>query len=191
MVSETTPERRRMVMAGVKGLCGLSGFLFGNLLMYLSDPSLVHLRWRQLFLLCSVPCVVLGTLAWAYLPESPAFLAQSGKREAARRVLESMRWLNGRPEVSIDFVDPNEDATDRESAAPPNVGGAQALSIRSQLGIILGPNMLGLTLTALMLNLAINLINYNHNYGEPQVFTSGKATMALEPATQLMVANCF
>jgi MFS family permease len=188
MMSETTPKRWRMAMAGAKGVIGISGFLFGNVSMYLSDPTLVHLRWRALFLYCSIPGVFLGLAACLFLPESPAFLAQRGDREAAGRVLDSMRRLNCRPDVPFELAGSREDVEDREGQTNEEAG---ALSMRSQLNVIFGKSLIGCTTAALVLNLAINVIHYHQNYGEPQVFTSDSASLKLEPAAQLMIANSF
>jgi len=188
MMSETCPKRWRMAMAGAKGIIGISGFLFGNISMYLSDPTLVHLRWRTLFLYCSIPGVFLGMAACIFLHESPAFLAQSGDREAARRVLDSMRRLNCREDVRFELTGSREDVENRDRQTDVGTG---KLSMRSQLNVIFGPNILGCTIAALVLNLAINVIHYHQNYGEPQVFTSDSASLKLEPAVQLMIANSF
>jgi len=185
MMSETCPRKWRMAMAGAKGIIGISGFLFGNVSMYLSDPTLVHLRWRTLFLYCSIPGVFLGVAACMFLQESPAFLAQSGNREAAKRVLDSMRRLNGGADVPYELTGSREDVEDRDRQT------GVLLSMRSQLNVIFGPSLFVVTVAALVLNLAINVIHYHQNYGEPQVFTSDLASLKLEPAAQLMIANSF
>jgi len=188
MMSETTPKRWRMAMAGAKGIIGISGFLFGNVSMYVSDPTLVHLRWRALFLYYSIPGVFLGIAALLFLPESPAFLAHKGHQKAAVRVLDSMRRLNCRADVPFELACPREDIEDRERQTDVQAG---TLSMRSQLNVIFGRSLIGCTTAALILNLAINVIHYHQNYGEPQVFTSDAASLKLEPAAQLMVANSF
>ena len=45
--------------------------------------------WRWMFIVCAVPAIVYGLLAWR-LPESPRYLAGKGRRDEARKVIASV-----------------------------------------------------------------------------------------------------
>ncbi|NQX36567.1 sugar porter family MFS transporter [Herbiconiux sp. VKM Ac-2851] len=45
--------------------------------------------WRWMFIVCAIPAIVYGVLAWR-LPESPRYLAGKGRKEDARKVLASV-----------------------------------------------------------------------------------------------------
>ena len=71
--------------------------------MWLDDPTLQHLNWRRMLMANAAPAVFFWLLAWVVLRESPVFSAVRGRREEALATLDSMRRVNGRPNVDIQF----------------------------------------------------------------------------------------
>lgn len=181
MMSETTPSAWRMAMAGAKGVVAVGGCVFVNIIAMISDPLLIHLEWRKLYLFCSLPSTFLCVGSFFFLPESPVFLASMGRHRGADKVLASMRQLNRRHDVSLDY-------NIHRGGGSHNSG---ALSFMNQIRVIYGPGLIKPSLVALLVNSAINLIQYSNNYGEPLVLTSGFAHLSLRPGQQLLMANCF
>jgi putative MFS transporter len=103
MMAEFLPSDRRG-----RWLVLLESFwAVGTLL--LAVLALVALRWgvdawRAIFLVTGLPALV-GVVLRLYVPESPMYLARTGRPEQARAVLERVARTNGR-EVSIPMLHP-------------------------------------------------------------------------------------
>lgn len=86
-ISEIAPAMRR------GGLVSLNQFLItvGILVSYLTDYLLANgEHWRWMFGVAAIPALILW-IGMLVLPESPRWLAQQGRRELARQVLERVR----------------------------------------------------------------------------------------------------
>ncbi|PJJ63581.1 sugar porter family MFS transporter [Compostimonas suwonensis] len=97
-IAEIAPKAVRGSLASLQQLAITLG-IFAALL---SDTLLANIAgganeplwfdgdaWRWMFVVCAIPALVYGLLAWR-LPESPRYLAGKGKREEARKVLASV-----------------------------------------------------------------------------------------------------
>lgn len=90
LLQEFMPPRRRGLASGMVATFIPVGILLGSLLVALAGD---RLGWRGLFIVGAVPAVPL-LLAAVAIPESPLWLRNRGRREAARR---STAWALGVP----------------------------------------------------------------------------------------------
>jgi len=82
-INELAPTHRRGFYFGMYQMLALGGLAIASL----SSPYIIgHLGWRWMFGL-GAGSVLLLPLVWATLPESPRWLARTGRREAANKAL--------------------------------------------------------------------------------------------------------
>lgn len=81
LTSEYAPAARRQLYNSVVHVGYSTGGVVATLI---AIPVLPALGWQVMYLIGALPAVVLLPLAWAYLPESPAFLVAHGRRDEAR-----------------------------------------------------------------------------------------------------------
>ena len=79
LITECTPERRRGMAVALSMVCPPIGIALAGVLASIIIPAY---GWRPLFVLCGVLPLLSAGLVLLFLPESPAFLARSGKHEA-------------------------------------------------------------------------------------------------------------
>jgi len=97
MATEICPERYRSVNQACTFLAFTVGSMYSILAIWLDDPQMHHLHWRNLLLVSAVPPLIFWPLGWYFLDESPDFLAANGRTEEARDVLLRMQHQNGGP----------------------------------------------------------------------------------------------
>jgi len=108
--SEVTPKKYRSVALAGAQLSFAFGALYSCLAIWLDDPQMEHLHWRNLLVVGAVPALIFWLLAWRFLDESPSFLAANGRADEAKAVLERMRLQNGSGETSLEFTETKQDA---------------------------------------------------------------------------------
>mmetsp|Transcript_17934 Transcript_17934/g.38196 ORF Transcript_17934/g.38196 Transcript_17934/m.38196 type:complete len:526 (+) Transcript_17934:46-1623(+) len=201
--SESCPDSWKMAMVACKGAFAFIGMIVGNLFAMLLDPTLMHVDWRKIYLWCTIPSTVLSATSVLFLPESAKFLAQIGDHAGAARALKSMRSLNFRPSISIEYSRNVVNASNVESGTATSAGSLAYITnqeldnkpvpMKKQLKVIFGKSLWGLTIAAILGNVGINLIQYHNNYGEPEVLTRAHSMShhhsATKPAVQLLVAS--
>jgi SP family galactose:H+ symporter-like MFS transporter len=95
-ISEVSPAEDRGWQVSLFQLA----ITLGIVLAYLVDYALAPIEgWRWMFGLAVIPAVIFG-VSMFFLPESPRWLAKSGRREAALAVLSRIR---GRSDVEAEF----------------------------------------------------------------------------------------
>jgi len=101
---EISPTNRREdAVCGTQFIFGI-GELYAAVLVWLQDPNMVKLDWRQLVVQISIPCVIFFFACLVFLHESPRILALQGRDEEAKVLLAQMQTCNGRPDVSLEFT---------------------------------------------------------------------------------------
>ena len=129
LTSEYAPAARRQLYNSVVHVGYSTGGVVATLIAL---PVLPALGWEVMYLIGALPAVVLLPLAWAYLPESPAFLVAHGRRDEAR----ALALRHG--------LDPG-DVLGRESAADSSPAGSAAAgpdarpSLRATVRELFGP----------------------------------------------------
>merc|ERR1719213_1118286 len=84
------------------------GAVYAGFLIWVDDPSMKDMNWRWLFMVGAAPAAIIFFLAYFFLYESPFFLAMRHENDKAREVLDTMRKLNGNPEVPTHYEHPPE-----------------------------------------------------------------------------------
>jgi len=104
IATEIAPERYRCVNQACTMIAFTVGSVYSLLAIWLDDPQMQHLHWRNLLLVSAVPPLIFWPLGWYFMDESPDFLASNGRTEEARDVLLRMRHQNGGPsETDLNF----------------------------------------------------------------------------------------
>lgn len=135
LTSEYAPAARRQLYNSVVHVGYSTGGVVATLI---AIPVLPALGWEVMYLIGALPAVVLLPLAWAYLPESPAFLVAHGRRDEARA-------LALRHGLDPDDVLGRESATAGPSTAGSSAAGAPAgavparPSLRATVRELFGP----------------------------------------------------
>lgn len=170
--AEISPSWMRAIMMSVSMSYFTLGECFSASMVIIDDPSMVHLHWRCLLLLGSLPAIVLFFLSAVFLRESPIYLAHAGLHEEAREVLEAMRDDNGAVDVRIRF---SVKAKNHEGIPIWKV-------IRDQMGIVFGSDMLLTTVVVMLSCFTLNMGYYGCLYAFPQLLPDvlhGSAGMEL------------
>lgn len=115
-LSEMAPAERRGAVVSLNQMCVTIGIVVSYLVDYLLSG--VDGGWRWMLGLAAVPGLVLG-VGMLFLPESPRFLAGSGRLAEAARVLRALR---GRDDVRAEL-----DGLATDIAREPGVGSGSLL----------------------------------------------------------------
>jgi len=94
--------RERMLSFSMALFC--IGEAYTLFLIWMDNPSMVHLQWRRLLWYASIAPAVFIIVALSYLEESPRYLAIMEKSRDARQVLERMAKSNGRGDIDVHFA---------------------------------------------------------------------------------------
>ncbi|KAL4622781.1 synaptic vesicle glycoprotein 2C-like [Arapaima gigas] len=101
--SEFQPRKRRGMMISALATFWMAGNILAAGLAWLIIPSSfsgfwlgsLHFQsWRLFVLLCSIPSLSSALLFCLAMPESPRFLMEAGREEAAKEVFQKMFTLN-------------------------------------------------------------------------------------------------
>jgi SP family sugar:H+ symporter-like MFS transporter len=105
--------------------------------------------WRWMFIVCAIPAVVYGLLAWR-LPESPRYLVGKDRRDDARKVLASVT-----PAAEVDPA-----LEDIERSLREDKENARTASLRGRLFGLLPVVWVGILLSMFQQLVGINVIFY-------------------------------
>mmetsp|Transcript_75023 Transcript_75023/g.160693 ORF Transcript_75023/g.160693 Transcript_75023/m.160693 type:complete len:510 (-) Transcript_75023:15-1544(-) len=179
MASEITPSSWRMVIAGSSQILFQFGVLYAIFNVWLNDPQMQHINWRWQLVMSAIPSMICLLLSAFFLHESPAFLAANNRHDEALKVLDSMRRVNHRQDVSIGF-----------DVAPParsSTGQGRGTAFGAQLGLIFSRRFRFTTLTLCYTYFTLNLVFYGNLYAFPQVLPAMQSTSGsgMPPTAQL------
>jgi len=177
LFSEVSPQRWKIPMRAFAEAFFDVGYTYTAALASFSDPFLRQLTWKRLLLLASIPPGVMGLLAAFFLPESPVYLASSGRRQDAVRVFGIFARLNGVQHMDMDYA---EEVQERSGAA--------GESTSNQLRVVLGPRYLRITVILAYIAFVLNVFYYGGMYAQPQVMTKGKG---LAPGWEIVIGGPF
>ncbi|MCS5714475.1 sugar porter family MFS transporter [Herbiconiux sp. CPCC 205716] len=105
--------------------------------------------WRWMFIVCAIPAIVYGVLAWR-LPESPRYLAGKGRRDEARKVIASVA-----PAAEVDGALEEIETSLREDKE-----NARTASLRGKMFGLLPVVWVGILLSTFQQLVGINVIFY-------------------------------
>ena len=94
MFAEFGPVRRRTLIVTVGMVCVPVGGVFSGLLGAAVLPTL---GWRALFVIGGVVAITIGVIMLLGLPESPRYLARSGKDRDQDRLRRMLGWFGAEP----------------------------------------------------------------------------------------------
>mmetsp|Transcript_79627 Transcript_79627/g.234188 ORF Transcript_79627/g.234188 Transcript_79627/m.234188 type:complete len:504 (-) Transcript_79627:44-1555(-) len=175
LVSETTPSQFRICFSSLGQFLFAFGEIYSGFLLLADDPQMQDLHWRTLLIAGAMPSVIFGLLSFAFLNQSPLFLAYEGQYEETQVVLQSMRQDNSASDVCIDFK-------------PHRVicGSSHVQShFRRMLAIVFGSEHLVLTLILMTSCFVLNLCYYGSLYAFPSVLSKG-VEVGSSPAAALI-----
>jgi hypothetical protein len=182
LASEMVPAERR-IHAGFIGDCMfVIGACYAGLLIWIDDPSMKDMDWRWLLVVGSIPAFVVFCIAYFFLFESPFFLAMRHDNDKAREVLDTLRILNGEPEVPTHYDAPPTTLTPAKDSTMASHGN----EMMDNLKILFGPRLLFTTCTTVFTEFVINFEYYGSMYAFAQVLPALKTV--LSPAVSLILS---
>lgn len=170
LANEITPAQWRVVVNTLFQTMFPLGEVYSALLIIADDPSMHDLHWRRLLQLGAIPAIFFWTMAFFTLPESPYWLAQSGKYEEAKHVLSMMAHDNGMAGEPVDFEPPGQD--DEENLA--DVGVEEEAFYSHFSKIWTGP-LIATTMIMSYSCFNVNLVYYGSLYGFAQILPTLKS----------------
>lgn len=177
LFSEVSPARWKIPMRAFAEAFFDVGYTYAAALASFADPNLRELQWKRLLLFASIPPGAMGLLAAFFLPESPVFLAHSGRRQEAIRVFKVFARLNGKPETNVEYEDHEQEKCGRNDESP-----------LEQLRVVFGPRFMRITLILAYVSFTLNVFYYGGMYAQPQVMTKGKG---LAPGWEIVIGGPF
>lgn len=184
LVSETLPEKHRVVMQAFRSIFFCAGQIVCSLVFICDDPYYKNMHWREIFLFSSVPGFLMFAITTRELRESPVFLAKNGYHEEATKVLEDVRQSNKQPDVDISYCTDAELLTERQHHEDKE--GSSQLTMKERYRIIFGKDMLGSTISLMVGSFTINCMLYGHGYAFPLIATN-KVHSTMAPAYQSLI----
>eukprot|EP00441_Pelagodinium_beii_P032765 CAMPEP_0197629368 /NCGR_PEP_ID=MMETSP1338-20131121/7250_1 /TAXON_ID=43686 ORGANISM="Pelagodinium beii, Strain RCC1491" /NCGR_SAMPLE_ID=MMETSP1338 /ASSEMBLY_ACC=CAM_ASM_000754 /LENGTH=489 /DNA_ID=CAMNT_0043200403 /DNA_START=21 /DNA_END=1490 /DNA_ORIENTATION=- len=175
--AEVTPSAWRLAMGSGTQALFVLGEIYSCFLMITDDPTLQALHWRWLLALGALPSLVMALASFAFLLQSPTFLAMQGRYEDAREVLVNMRDQNGAEDIALEFKMPSQPESRTSS------GGFFDLLGR-QLKVITGNKLFFPTVVVMYSCFMVNLAYYGCLFAFPQVLAE---LMESGAASQLLV----
>lgn len=110
LINEVVPDRWRFFSTGCSSLFFGIGALWAVTMVAIVDiwfGDLQDMEWRALLRCATLPALLLGLASIFLLPESPAFLVETGDIAYARDMLELLRSRNNCADASIRFYVPH------------------------------------------------------------------------------------
>lgn len=102
--SELAPTNRREdAVVWSQVLFGV-GELYAAFFIWLQDPMMKTLDWRQLVVFIAIPPTIFLFACFYLLHESPRVLALQGRDDEVQAFLAQVRMCNNRPNVSLEFT---------------------------------------------------------------------------------------
>mmetsp|Transcript_94427 Transcript_94427/g.304933 ORF Transcript_94427/g.304933 Transcript_94427/m.304933 type:complete len:473 (-) Transcript_94427:26-1444(-) len=176
---EICPSGSRLVVNGLSQILFALGEVYSASLVYMQDPHMRHLEWRVLLLLGALPALVLLLFTCRYLLESPRHFAAKGQLAEAKEVLQEMRRMNGKDDVSVEF----------QSLYEVKTYSSRWEEGLQKLRIVFGRHLLYSTLTTCFSTFVLNLVFYGGLYAFPQVLP--ELELAVTPAFNLLLGALF
>ncbi|RFA14925.1 MFS transporter [Subtercola boreus] len=135
--------------------------------------------WRWMFVVCAVPAIVYGLLAWR-LPESPRYLAGKGRHDDAKNVLASVM-----PKAQVDDA-----LAEIEESLKQDKENARTASLRGKLFGLLPVVWVGILLSMFQQLVGINVIfYYSTSLWSSVGFDTGNAGTSLTISVVTAVVN--
>lgn len=181
LCAETAPSKFRLKMNAFMMVFFTGGELYSAFLVWIQDPYMVHLNWRWLVCMGSIPAFVFLGFALCVLHESPSFLMVQGRFEEAQSVLEDFRSSNGASDVHIDVAKNAEEVCESACETPRT----PRTSFREKLAIVFGRHLLYTTLVVCASVFTLNFLFYGGLYALPQVLPEMK--LHVSPSVNLMI----
>lgn len=178
LVSEVTPTKWRIIFTSIGQYLFSFGEVYSGFLVMADDPYMKDIHWRVLLIAGAVPSVIFGLAAFAFLKQSPLYLACGGRYEETQEILESMRDDNSSPAVSIDF---------RPHRVMCGGGGAQT-NFGRLLRVVFGPDYADTTCVLMSSCFVVNLAFYGSLYAFPNVMAGG-VEIGSNPAMGLVLGG--
>jgi len=160
---ECTPSTWRVLMQCLSLLTFAGGEVYSCIWVIRDDPTMMHLHWRRILRLSSIPVAISLVFCAFMLRESPSFLAINGHRRDARTVLRSLRDDNGLSDLRVRF---------RPSKAKTSSSEPLTSVLKAQTQILFGPEMFASTLVVMYSCLILNLVGFGSMYAYAQVLPS-------------------
>lgn len=174
LLVEITPKHGRMIMQMLGCFLFTAGEIYASFLVFLDDPSLKNLHWRNLVRLCAAPAAVFFAVSMLCLNQSPSYLAVCGQCEKAKDVLKSNAVDNGVPDLDVDFT-----------YAPAPKLDKQVLG--SQFAVLFNKQFLATTLVCILTTIMNNVLYYGCLYAYPQVLPELEESSSASAAMQLLI----
>jgi len=184
IIIELTPKTWRVSMLVLNSFLFVASGVVADVICLRLDPTLEALDWRYLFSLPAAPLAAMFVLTGLFLDESPVFSACIGDHAQAQRGFESMRRLNGRPDVSISYTDSTLtfDLYEDSSWTGP---------FWNNMSVLFSYGVFGCTLALTLLRLLEVFAYMARNYGMTRVFIVEAESMDLTPGLQVLVARLW
>jgi len=182
LCSEMVPAERR-IHAGFIGDCMfVVEAVYAGYLIWVNDPSMKDLDWRWLLVVGAIPAAIAFLIAYFFLYESPFFLAMRHENDKAREVLDSLRILNGNPEVPTHYDPPLQTRTPSKETTL----ATHSNEIWDDLKIMFGRRLIYTTCVTCFTEFVINFEYYGSMYAFAQVLPA--LNMWLSPAVSLILS---
>lgn len=176
LANEISPENYKLVVSALRSMSFALGMIFTDILILSDSPYYKNVNWRLLYAISIVPVTVAFLLVWAFLRESPVYLAKTERHEEAGQILEEMRCSNGKADVDISYETIVE--TD-----VPEAEGTWAACFK----VVFGPHMIGTTGSLLWCCFTLNLVSYGSAYAFPLIATHSASPSNQSPAQKFLV----
>lgn len=186
--AELSPGKMRERMLGFSMALFCLGEAYTLWLIWLDNPSMMHLQWRWLLFYASIAPAVFIILALSYLEESPQFLATKGDSAGAREVLKRMSEINGKPDLDVHFA-PVARAT--ENNVMHHVSGGEVKSVKWYVPLksVFGKRILLKTVIGCQSTFTVNFLYNGGLYAFPQVLPH--LGLKSTPVCDLLLAVAF
>lgn len=100
LAGEMCPSTDRVFLGNWSGMFPyLLGMFLALLLVHIQDPTMQNVDWRWSLLLIAVPGVFFWAVSFAWLLESPRYLAVQGRKDEALANVNTIARLNGKEPV--------------------------------------------------------------------------------------------
>lgn len=175
LLSEASSTKRRFTMNSITNAIFCIGCMQVLAIEYAYSSNLQFgAKWREIVWWSYAPALFLiaGVLMFGFVDSAHVYVCK-GMYSEARKILETMREQNGRPDVSIDFSE------DRGGLAVPVASTLEASRL------MFGWSFCGITLVMCMLTFTLNFSYYGVGYAMPMVLQD--IDLHIPPAAILLI----
>mmetsp|Transcript_14411 Transcript_14411/g.26553 ORF Transcript_14411/g.26553 Transcript_14411/m.26553 type:complete len:509 (+) Transcript_14411:108-1634(+) len=177
LITEVTPEKFRIFPFCASYVFFALGEILAGTMIWYDDRTMSLLHWRELSAAAAFPALIFGLASYAFLIESPAFLASTGQQDEAARVLETMKQQNGvDKELDTQFAMP-------EVVMP---------SVKHQLGAVFSWQQVPITMIMCMTTFLGNIMFYGTLYVFATILPQeARDAESISPAAQQIMGACW